>query len=504
MNETELKFGIVAASVPAVERAMVRHGAKSVGIESRYWDTPDLRLAQADLSLRLRKSRGRWEQTVKAAGPSPAERLEETVRGPAVNAGAEPRPDLSLHAGTRAGRLLARALDGSDNGAALELVHTTRVRRRFLLVPWQGSEIEVALDRGAVEAGGRSLPLSEVEAELKHGDANVLVAFARQSIDAHAMWLNTVSKAARGNLLARGASDFAPAVKSQRPQFRHDAAGSEVFRAAFLSCLDQVLANASNIASGCLDDEVVHQLRIGLRRMRTVWREMPDWRGDLAPSWLQPAADVFRALGVDRDRRTVAAAMREPLLEAGSPDPDLRATGDAQPVDVVELVRSRDFQHALLDMLDFALDRPSATEGEARSPFDASAESPRATLARRLDKLHRRLARDAKRFAELSIVERHGVRKRLKRLRYLTELVAPLFGKRAVTRFLEALEPAQDELGRYVDLVVAGRLARDAAEAGDGRAWFNVGWLQAREAGAIRRCGVALREVAEAAVCWNR
>ena len=79
-----------------------------------------------------------------------------------------------------------------------------------------------------------------------------------------------------------------------------------------------------------------------------------------------------------------------------------------------------------------------------------------------------------------------------------------LFGKRAVTRFLEALEPAQDELGRYVDLVVAGRLARDAAEAGDGRAWFNVGWLQAREAGAIRRCGVALREVAEAAVCWNR
>jgi len=506
MNETELKFGIVAASVPAVERGMVRHGARSVAIESRYWDTPDLRLARADLSLRLRKSRGRWEQTVKAAGPSPAERLEETVPGLAARAGAEPRPDLSLHAGTRAGRLLARALDGSDNAAALELVHTTRVRRRFLLVAWQGSEIEVALDRGEIEAGGRSLPVCEVEAELKHGDASGLVEFGRQSVDAHAMWLSTASKAARGNLLARRASDFAPAVKSQRPRFHHDAAGSDVFRAAFLSCLDQVLANASNVASGCLDDEVVHQLRIGLRRMRTVWREMPDWRGDLATSWLQPAAEVFRALGVDRDRRTVAAAMREPLLEAGSPDPDLRATRDEQPVDVVELVRSKDFQHALLDMLDFALDRPTATEcdGEVRSPPDASAESPRATIARRLDKLHRRLARDAKRFAALSIVERHGVRKRLKRLRYLTELTAPLFGKRAVTRFLEALEPAQDELGRYVDLVVAGRLARDAAEAGDGRAWFNVGWLQAREAGAIRRCSGALRDVAEATVCWDR
>ncbi len=169
----------------------------------------------------------------------------------AAAAGAEPQPDLSLHAGSRAGRLLARALDGGKDAAALELVHTTRVRRRLLVVALHGSEIEVAFDRGQVEAGGRSLPVCEVEAELKHGDANHLIEFGRQSIDAHAMWLSTSSKAARGNLLARGSSDSPPAVKSRRPQFRDDAAGSEIFRAAFLSCLDQVLANASNIASGC-------------------------------------------------------------------------------------------------------------------------------------------------------------------------------------------------------------------------------------------------------------
>jgi triphosphatase len=505
MSEIELKFGIAATSVPDIDRAMTRHGARSIGIESRYWDTPDLRLAGADLSLRLRKSRGRWEQTVKAAGSSPAERLEETVPCRAVAAGDEPHPDLSLHAGTRVGRLLDQALDGKNDAAALGLVNTTRVRRRLLVVALHGSEIEVAFDRGQIDAGGRSLPVCEVEAELKHGDAGDLIEFGRQSIDAHAMWLSTTSKAARGNLLARGSSDSPPAVKSRRPQFRADAAGSEIFRAAFLSCLDQVLANASNVASGCLDDEVVHQLRVGLRRMRTAWREMPGWRGDLATSWLQPAADVFRELGVDRDRRTVAAAMRDPLLEAGSPDPDLRAPRGAQPVDVVELVRSKDFQHALLDMLDFALDQPSGSEGDDDDrPPGASAEPPRTTIARRLGKLHRRLARDAKRFAELSSVERHGVRKRLKRLRYLTELVAPLFGKRAVVRFLQALDPGQDELGRYIDLLVAGRLARDLAETGDGRAWFNVGWLQAREAGAIRRCSMALRDVAEASAYWDR
>jgi CHAD domain-containing protein len=160
----------------------------------------------------------------------------------------------------------------------------------------------------------------------------------------------------------------------------------------------------------------------------------------------------------------------------------------------------------LLDMLDFALDRPRESEEDDgdHPPPGGAAESPGTAIAGRLDKLHRRLARDAKRFAELSSVERHGVRKRLKRLRYLTDLVAPLFGKRAVARFLKALEPAQDELGRYVDLVVASRLARDMAEAGDGRAWFNVGWLQAREAGAIGRCSVALREVAAARAYWDR
>jgi len=504
MSEIELKFGIAATSVRDIDRALTRRGARSIAIESRYWDTPDLRLAEADLSLRLRKSRGRWEQTVKAAGSSPAERLEETVLRPA--AGAEPQPDLSLHAGTPAGHLLARALDESPASATLALIHTTRVRRRLLVVAWQGSEIEVAFDRGQVEAGGRSLPVCEVEAELKQGDANDLIEFGRRSVDAHAMWLSTLSKAARGHLLARGSSDTPPAVKSRRPRFRDDASGRQIFHAAFLSCLDQVLANASTVASGCADDEVVHQLRVGLRRMRTVWHEMPDWRGDLTTSWLPPAVDVFRELGIDRDRRTVAAAMRQPLLAAGSPDPDLRAPRGSHPVDVVELVRSRRFQHALLDMLDFAVVPPGGDEADdrGRPPPDDDGESPRAAIARRLDKLHRRLARDAKRFAELSIVERHGVRKRLKRLRYVTELVAPLFGNRAVARFLRALEPAQDELGHYVDLVVATRLARDSAEAGDGRAWFNVGWLQAREAGAIRRCGVALREVAEASAYWKR
>ena len=85
------------------------------------------------------------------------------------------------------------------------------------------------------------------------------------------------------------------------------------------SCLDQVLANASLLADGNADDEVVHQLRVGIRRLRTARRELGAWRGAFDDGWVAPAADVFRKLGDYRDRRTVAASMQQQLAAAGSP-----------------------------------------------------------------------------------------------------------------------------------------------------------------------------------------
>jgi CHAD domain-containing protein len=113
------------------------------------------------------------------------------------------------------------------------------------------------------------------------------------------------------------------------------------------------------------------------------------------------------------------------------------------------------------------------------------------------------LRRDAKRFEELDEPARHRVRKRLKRLRYLSELVAPLYKRGRVKRFLDTLEPAQDELGRYIDLVVATTLAHEMIEGGDARAWFNVGWLKAQVPRAVERCGKCLRQVVDADPFWR-
>ena len=510
MSETELKFGVPDLAVAAVERSLRRLGARGERIESRYWDSADRRLAAARMSLRVRKSSGRWEQTIKAPGPSAIERFEATVARPATRGSEAPAPDLSLHAGSAAGALLDKVLpDGAST--ALVPLHASIVTRRATTIEIDGTSVEVALDRGEIQAGPRSAPLCEVEIELKPpGEVSALIAVGRASVDAHGMWLSTLAKSARGEQLARPAGDAGEddgATKARAPKLRGAKNGVDMFRAVVVSCLDQVLANASVLAAGDVRDEVVHQLRIGLRRLQTAWRELPRWHGALAPGWEAPAAEVFRALGAYRDRETVATAMQRRLTAAGAPVASLRPGRGDDRVDPVAAVRAPAFQHALLDLLAFVLEPAppaSVTWRIGRRAGRVADPPPKREIARALARLHDRLKRDAKRFDRLAELDRHKVRKRLKRLRYLSELVGPLFAKGAVERFLGELEPAQDELGRYMDLVVATGLAEETIADGEARAWFDVGWLKAQTPKALARCRKALGRVADARPFWER
>ena len=503
MSEIELKFGLTDAAAGAVESALRRHGASAAVLTSHYWDTAGRHLARAGLSLRLRSSGGRWEQTLKAAGPTPAERFEETVPRPGDWDDTGPAPELALHpADQPAARLLDRALRGPKASAApaLERAYTSVVDRLALTIELNGAEVEVAFDRGAIVAGERSLPVREVEIELKRGDAGALLALARANVDVHGMWLSTLTKSARGSRLARAVEP--QAAKATAPRLERRANGAALFRAIVASCIEQVLANASLLAAGQCDDEVVHQLRVGIRRLRTAARELGAWRGALGAEWEAPMAEVFRALGAYRDRKTVAARVEQRLAAAGSPDPALQPGSPADDaLAPTTLARGRSFQHALLDVLAFVM--LPADADDASDAIGAADSAPDKTIGQRLDKLRARLQGDGRRFEELDPSARHAVRKRLKRLRYLAELVAPLYPRARVRRFLSALEPAQDELGNYMDLLVAARLAREAVEGGDARGWFNVGWLQAQVPRAVERSGRALRKAADARPFWG-
>ena len=213
MSEIELKFGVPEEAVATIERTLRRRGGRARTIASHYWDSADRRLAKAGVSLRLRKSAvvgsrpSRRPAQARPSGskrPCPA-RVAGTRKG---------RPDLGLHAGTPAESILRAALAQRDGGMpALVPVFASVIKRLALDIDVAKARIEIAFDRGAIQAGDRSLPLCEVEAELKQGDIAALIEVARAGIDAHGLWLSTSSKAARGDWLV--APDGPRAVKAR-------------------------------------------------------------------------------------------------------------------------------------------------------------------------------------------------------------------------------------------------------------------------------------------------
>ena len=530
--EIEFKFQIPGGRLKAVEAALRRGTVVRTRLQARYFDTADQALAAQGIMLRLRKEGRRWVQTVKATGDNALHRLEHNVDLGATG-GASPAIDPQRHQGTPVGDRLAKALAASGDAPLVERQSTDIVRltRDVRTTGAGGAVVELALDVGKVIAHAgtpdeRESPVCELELELKRGDVQGLVALARRWSQQHGLWFSTVSKAERGaRLLAK--LDVVPALKAGTPRFAKGPDGRAIQQAVVASCLAHMLPNASEIAAGSTDEEQIHQLRIGIRRLRTALRELAglDARTDLfnAAEWEPPLVEAFRALGVLRDREQVLKLAQPQLRDAGAPEFDPMAGDDtaaAHEPSSGDVVRAPAFQSVLVSLIGFTAAATAAVEaapkGDAEAPEQApspsgplDASNARRYLRKRLQRLHEQIVRDGQRFESLSSEDQHRTRKRLKRMRYLAEFVMPLFADAegaktsAAERYLKRLRPAQDALGKFNDEAVAQALYRKAA-ARDARAWFAVGWFSSRHAAGAKACRKALGKIVKAPRFWKR
>lgn len=482
MTEFELKLEIPPARLASVEAALHRGKTMRQRLRARYFDTADRALAAQGVVLRLRKEGRHWVQTAKAPGRRPLERLEHNV---VLGSQTAPLPDLSRHDGTPVGEHLRQALKRQPDAACpdLALVYATDVVRLTRLVRVRGAQVELALDQGHIAAGDRTLPVRELELELKQGQAASAVALATSWCLRHGLWLSSVSKSLKGQRLALG-QDFGAAVGADTLRFSRHASGHEVAAAVVAACLDQVLANASDVAGGCSAEENIHQLRVGLRRLRTALQELEalagGW-GDHGEPWEAPLASVFRALGQHRDRNYLLGKLQGQIEAAGGPPLDWRDTLGTLP-SAAESVRSPAFQQALLGLIGFVHAAPGAG---ASAPEDNP--SPKKFLRRRLTRLHQQVLAQGRQFTALPEAGQHALRKRLKRLRYLAEFAQPLFAARKATAYLAALKPLQDALGIYHDEVAALQVWQGLS-GHDPHALFGAGWLSARREVHVQAC----------------
>lgn len=241
MTEFELKLEIPPAQREAVRARVLALGAQPLRLRALYLDTADRALARAAIALRLRQEGAAWVQTAKGPGASPLERLEHDAPVATPPEDAAPLPDLARHDGTPLGTRIRAVLQAVPDGRLLP-VFGTDVQRLHVLVAQDDARLELALDLGRIEAGGRSHPVCELEIERKQGPATRVIEQARQWVDGHGLWLSTISKAQRGRWLAEGgrAEDGA----------RRTPAAPQADAVGLATCLGQLLAPVSLLAGG--------------------------------------------------------------------------------------------------------------------------------------------------------------------------------------------------------------------------------------------------------------
>jgi len=484
MEELELKFVLNEQTERQLREnpALFRLGggkASTESFHSIYYDTKDRALKAAGIALRLRRKGRAWLQTVKAgrairSGLSSA--IEAESRAPDGRLDLDRVPDPEIREEVK--RRLA--------GAEPQPVCETRMRRtRSELALEDGSRIELAIDVGEVRAGDRAAALREAELELISGPPAALFRAARLLFPEGGLEFSTLSKAQRGFLLAeQGRIADAPAPRHARTvPLRRGMRTGDATVAVLRECLDQIAANVLAVGHG-EDPEGPHQLRIGLRRLRTVFALfLPAIDGAELVRLRAEAQWLGQAVGRVRDRDVVLGEMVAPAAAAEPGDAGLARLGGALEAAAAaerealrETLRGPRVQGFLLDLAAFA-----ETGGWLRPEDPAQAAALARPVAQHaaaaLDACWRRVRRQARGIAGLSVEDRHELRKRLKRLRYAVEFLGPLHAKKRVKPFLARLKELQTLFGDLNDVAVAEALfaGPDAPGAGDAEAQRAIG-----------------------------
>jgi triphosphatase len=425
--------------------------SKEERLISTYYDTPDLTLEQRGLTLRVRERRGQFTQTVKT-GDLGGDLL---ARGEWEDAVAENRPDPT--AAQSGPHLPQNATDDVRPVFVTEVKRTT-----FEIEPAPGTAVEAAMDEGEIRAlhKDKAEPISEIELELKRGDATVLYDIALRLLEVAPLRIETHSKSERGYRLARGGDDAPAAIHAEPVDLDPEISVEAALRRIGRSCLAQLLRNEPAVLSG--QPEGVHQMRVAVRRLRSAVSALKKVLPEEDVRWVtEELRRLGRTLGPARNLDIFAAEL---LPEARSVLPDQPGwdglAGDLDRLrhtayeEVTEAIRSRRHTVAMLRLLRWFeacgwRRHSSPDELDIRScPIIRIAPSV-------LDRHRRKVRKRSKGFKRLAPPERHKLRIAVKKLRYTIELFGSLFDRDDLEDFVGRLKRLQSDLGNANDVRVA-------------------------------------------------
>lgn len=186
-TEFELKYRSGACALESI--AAQYPGGAVIPMTTTYYDTPDGALSAKKWTLRHRQEGDAHICTLKTPSNALDERREWEVACEDIH---RALADLS-------------SLSGIGQLRDLELIPTCGARFTRTAIPLTIGEstAELALDRGELVNGERSLPFAEVEVELKSGSKAEITAFARDLAHRFGLEPEPKSKFARAKALGQ-------------------------------------------------------------------------------------------------------------------------------------------------------------------------------------------------------------------------------------------------------------------------------------------------------------
>jgi triphosphatase len=509
-DEIELKLAIAPERIGDLRRLeLLRRLAEKRAITRQlstvYFDTPEQTLSKRGIALRIRSLGRRRIQTIKlpAEGPGGLQ-IQREVETPVEG----DRPDLDKIADPRLRLLFADPVIAEG----LTPSFATEFRRTSWPLRFDGSLIEMALDQGEIRAGDARQPISEIELELKEGRPEHIFELALALQAELPMTMGRETKAARGYALLTGAEPRP--LKATLSGLLPTMSARDAFAVAARNCLAQMRGNEAPAQRG-EDPEGIHQLRVGLRRLRAL---VTAYRDTLSPAahaflsrelrWLQQELNPARDWDVFIATTLEPVAARVPGLEAGTEAArELRALAQDRAQAALAAPRYTAFMLRCYHWL--------ATGGWA-STDGALLDRPVGEFAAAiLQRRHRRLVKFGGRRADLPEPDLHRLRLMAKKQRYVGEFFRELYPRKATGKYLDTLAAMQDVLGSLNDALVSRHLVEelerflaDAPSVGPTAAARGagviLGWQAARIAEDLRRVPSAWKDFLQRKTFWPR
>ncbi len=443
----------------AVLRLPVRNKGTVRRLEATYFDTADYSLFSAGLSLRVRRSGRHFTQTVKRISTKDAlsrQEWETPVVAMSPDLGALPIAEIGTPFETIAPE-------------ALLPVFTTNVRRHAFMVDLADAQVEVAFDEGTVVAGAEQEPISEIELELKRGRPATLYELGLSLMEAGPLRLGTQSKSTRGYMLA--SLEAPKAVKAGSSKLEREDIVDDAIARFMADCQQQILANLVPAESG-EDPEGIHQLRVALRRLRTLlWLLRREIAAPSLEALEADAKHLAQSVGPARNWDVFIGSTLSGIEDAGLHDVEfsgLRSAcvpfRDNSYAVVRKMIADPQINRFLL-ALGLAIEQRSWRNDIGSATLAVLAEPVNKFSVRALARVERRAIKLGRNFDELQPDERHKLRLTLKKLRYALEFFLPLYAERtATTKFLKRLSHLQDVLGMDNDIATSHGILHELKE----------------------------------------